>query len=95
MFDRTKTASRMKYGYSTSLIALTALFVTLSMFFASATDVRAMLRPDEATARASAAPHRPVVIPEEWIWRGPKPVSIESMYGNRTAANEWNATGRH
>jgi hypothetical protein len=35
-----------------------------------------------------------VEMPEEWVWRGPKAPSLESMYANRAAANDWNRTGQ-
>jgi hypothetical protein len=69
-------------GYGTVMIALATLLTALSMFFASAVDVRAMLTPDAAAMRAKAA-HQPVEMPEEWIWRGRPPINLESMYGNR------------
>ena len=71
-----------RLGHATFLFALAIALSTLSIFFASAVDVRAMLRPDEAAARAA---HTPVVMPEEWVWRGPAPINLESMYGNKPA----------
>jgi len=63
-------------------IAFATLFTAISMFFASAVDVRAMLTP-EAAALRGVARHEPVVMPEEWVWRGRPPINVEYMYGNR------------
>jgi|RhiMethySRZTD1v2_1073278.scaffolds.fasta_scaffold1260761_2 hypothetical protein len=63
-------------------IAFATLFIAISMFFASAVDVRAMLTP-EAAALRGVARHEPVVMPEEWVWRGRPPINVEYMYGNR------------
>jgi hypothetical protein len=75
MFDRIPTRSR--------LIALAALITALSIFLASATDVGAVLAVSEPAARAAAVAATPIEIPREWVWRGPEPVSLEFMYGNR------------
>jgi hypothetical protein len=80
MFDRS-TTTRSRLGYSTLVIALATMLTAGSMFFASAVDVKAMLRPDQAAARAMG----PVELPQEWQWRGPKPINLESMYGNKPA----------
>ena len=80
MSNRTKT-SRTRLGQGTVVIALAALIAAASMFFASAVDVGAMLTPEAAALRAKGA-HTPVVMPEEWVWRGRAPVSLEYMYGN-------------
>ena len=63
-------------------IAFATLFTAISMFFASAVDVRAMLTP-EAAALRGVARHEPVVMPEEWVWRGRPAINVEYMYGNR------------
>ena len=62
-------------------IALGTLVVALSMLIASPVNVNAMLTPEAAVR--GAVKHEPVVMPEEWVWRGPKPVNLEYMYGNR------------
>ena len=80
MSNRTGNWGRTRLGYGTLVIAIAALIAAASMFFASAVDVHAMLTPEAAALRA--AKHEPVVMPKEWVWRGPKPVSLESMYGN-------------
>jgi hypothetical protein len=74
MFERS-TARPRRFGYGTLVIALATLVTAASMFFASAVDVKAMLRPDERAARMG-----PVILPQEWVWRGRAPVDIESMY---------------
>ena len=84
MFDRSATRPRTRLGHATVVIALATLVMGLSMFLASAVDVHAMLRPDQAAARAMG----PVEMPQEWVWRGPAPVSRESMYGNRQPAQQ-------
>jgi hypothetical protein len=66
------------------VIALAALFTAALMLLASAVDVRAMLRPGEAAPPGM----KPVVMPQEWIWRGPAPIHLESMYGNREPARQ-------
>ncbi len=81
MSDRTKTRHSTRLGHTTVMIAFATLLAALSMFFASAVDVRAMLTPEGAALRAGAAA-TPVKIPEQWVWRGRAPVSLESMYGN-------------
>jgi hypothetical protein len=63
-------------------IAFATLLTAVSMFFASAVDVRAMLTP-EAAALRGVARHEPVIVPEEWVWRGRPPINVEYMYGNR------------
>jgi hypothetical protein len=63
-------------------IAFATLFAAASMFFASAVDVRAMLTPEAAALRAVAR-HEPVLMPQEWVWRGRPPLNLEYMYGNR------------
>jgi hypothetical protein len=85
MFDRSTTRRRSRLGYGTFAIALTCLVTAASMFFASAVDVKAMLRPDQAAARAM----EPVVMPEEWVWRGRAPIDLESMYANKPAPQDW------
>jgi hypothetical protein len=72
---------RGRLGHGTLLIALATLLAALSMFFASAVDVSAMLTPEAAALRAGAH-HEPVKLPKEWVWRGPAPISLEYMYGN-------------
>jgi hypothetical protein len=81
MSKRARNRTRRRLGYSTLTIALGTLLVAVSMFFASVTDVRAMLTPEAAALRASSKP-APIVMPKEWVWRGPKPVDLEFMYGN-------------
>jgi hypothetical protein len=91
MFDRPTTRPRSRLGYGTLVIALAALFTAVSMFFASAADVNAMLRPDQAAARAMG----PVEIPQEWVWRGRAPVSLDSMYANKKPIQQdWIRTHR-
>ncbi len=80
MSDRTKTRHSTRLGHTTLLIALATLLAALSMFFASAVDVRAMLTADGAAVRAGT--HTPIELPEEWVWRVRAPVSVEHMYGN-------------
>jgi hypothetical protein len=82
MENRNRNRLRARLGHGTFMIALATLLAALSMFFASAVDVRAMLTPEVAAMRAEA-PHQPVEIPQEWVWRGPPPIKVESMYGNR------------
>ena len=82
MFDRSMTRpAHTRLGHVTLLFAAVIGVFTLSLFFASATDVRAMMRPDQAAARAA---HKPVEMPEEWVWRGPAS-KVDSMYGDRPA----------
>jgi hypothetical protein len=81
MSNRTRNRESNRLGYSTLGIVLGTLFAAVSMFFASVTDVRAMLTPEAAALRASGKP-APIVMPKEWVWRGPKPVDLEFMYGN-------------
>ena len=78
MSNRTR---RNKLGHATLVIALATLLAALSMFFASAVDLNAMLTPEGAALRAATAA-KPVEIPHEWVWRGRAPVSLEYMYGN-------------
>ena len=86
MFDRSVTRPRTTLGYGTTVIAFATLFIAASMFFASAVDVKAMLRPDEAAARAMG----PVEMPQEWVWRGRAPINLESMYANkRPVQQDW------
>ena len=75
MFDRSTRPRRL--GYGTLVIALATLITAASMFFASAVDVKAMLRPDERAARMA-----PVIMPQEWVWRGRAPIDLESMYAH-------------
>jgi hypothetical protein len=82
MFDRSATRSRL--GYSTLVIALATMLTAASMFFASTVDVKAMMRPDQAAARAMG----PVVLSQEWQWRGPKPINLDSMYADKPAPRE-------
>lgn len=82
MSDLKKTRDSTRLGHATLMIALATLLAALSMFFASAVDVRAMLTPEGAALRAEA-PTAPIEIPREWVWRGKPPVSVEHMYGNR------------
>lgn len=79
MSTRLNTRHATRLGQGTLVVTLATLIAALSMFFASAVDVRAMLTPEAAAMRA----HQPVVMPEEWVWRGRPPVDLESMYGNR------------
>jgi len=81
MSNRTGNRGRTRIGHGTLVIAFAALIAAVSMFFASAVDVHAMLSP-EAAARRAGTPHQPVVMPEEWVWRGRAPINLESMYGN-------------
>jgi hypothetical protein len=81
MSNRTTTRHSTRLGHGTLVIALATLLTAVSMFFASAVDVHAMLSP-EASAMRAAAPSQPVQLPEEWIWRGRKPIDLEYMYGN-------------
>jgi hypothetical protein len=67
-------------GHGTLIVAFATLLAALSMFFASAVDVRAMLTSEGAALRA--AKHEPVKMPEEWVWRGREPISLEYMYAN-------------
>lgn len=80
MFDRSRTRSRR--GHGTLVILFATLLAALSMFFASAVDVGAMLTTAEAASASSAAAVTPIEIPPEWVWRGREPVSLEFMYGN-------------
>ena len=80
MSNRTRTR-RNKLGHATFMIALATLLAALSMFFASAVDVRAMLTA-EGAARRAGTPHTPIEIPKEWTWRGRPPIDLEGMYGN-------------
>jgi hypothetical protein len=79
MSNRTRNRVRI-LGKGTLVIAFATLLAAVSMFFASAVDVRAMLTPEGAALRA--AKHEPVAMPEEWVWRGRERVSLEYMYGN-------------
>jgi hypothetical protein len=81
MWNQRASLNNTRRGQGTFVIALATLFAALSMFFASAVDVRAMLTPEVAALRAGAGPEV-VVIPEEWVWRGRAPLSLEHMYGN-------------
>ncbi len=82
MSKLTRNRLRTRLGRGTLVIALATLLTALSMFFASAVDVGAMLTPEGAALRADAAA-TPVEIPPEWVWRGREPVSLEYMYGNQ------------
>ena len=53
MSNRTRNRVRI-LGHSTIMIALATLLAAISMFFASAVDVRAMLTPEAAALRAEA-----------------------------------------
>lgn len=81
MSNRIKNRLNGRLGLGTLVIALGTLITALSMLMASPVNVNAMLTPEAAALRAPA--HEPVVMPEEWVWRGRKPVSLEYMYGNR------------
>src|SRR5438093_9746476 len=81
MSNRINTRHSTRLGHATLMIALATLLAAVSMFFASAVDVRAMLTPEGAALRAGT-PHKPIELPKEWVWRGPAPVSLEHMYGN-------------
>ena len=83
MFDRS-TARPRRLGYGTLVIALATLVTAASMFFASAVDVKAMLRPDERAARMA-----PVTMPQEWVWRGREPINLESMYVREPVRQDW------
>lgn len=87
MENRNRNRLRARLGHGTFVIALATLLAALSMFFASAVDVRAMLTPEGAAQRAGAAA-TPVEIPEQWVWRGRAPVSLEYMYGNHEPPRE-------
>jgi hypothetical protein len=82
MSNRILDRRHTRLGRGTLMIALATLVAALSMFFASAVDVHAMLTPEAASMRAGA-PIQPVLMPEEWIWRGRAPINLEFMYGNR------------
>ena len=58
MFDRITTRHSIRLGHNTLVIALATLLATLSMCFASAVDVRAMLTPEAAALRAGTT-HTP------------------------------------
>ena len=86
MSNRINTRNHTRLGHGTLMIALATLLAAVSMFFASAVDVRAMLTPEGAALRAGT-PHTPIVIPEEWVWRGRAPVSVataEAMWLAKT-----------
>ena len=80
MSNRTNTRDNTRLGHGTLIIAVATLLAAVSMFFASAIDVRAMLTPEGAALRG--ARHEPVALPNEWVWRGREPISLEHMYGN-------------
>ncbi len=81
MSTRIHTRYSNRLGHGTFIIVIATLLAALSMFFASAVDVRAMLTPEAAALRADA--HEPVVMPQQWVWRGRPPIDLGSMYGNR------------
>ena len=91
MSDQSTIRRRSRLGHATVVLALVTLVWAVSIFFASAVDVSAMLRPDQAAARAMG----PVEIPQEWVWRGRAPINLDSMYGNRKPAQQdWIRTHR-
>ena len=83
MSTRLDNRNIKRLGHGTLVIVLATLLAALSMFFASAVDVHAMLTPEAAARRAQA---QPVVVPHEWVWRSRPAIDLESMYGNREKA---------
>jgi hypothetical protein len=84
MSNRIENRNNGRLRLGTLVIALGTVAVALSMLIASPVNVNAMLTPEAAAQ--SAVKHEPVVMPEEWVWRGRAPLNLEYMYGNRQPA---------
>lgn len=80
MSDRIAIGTHSRFRYSTRVIGIATLLTALGMFFAASVDVGAMLPTKAAGARSNVS--AAFVLPREWIWRGPKPIPLDSMYGN-------------
>jgi hypothetical protein len=69
-------------------IVVATLFAALSLIIASAVDVGAAVRHGASDARGAIASTRPIVLPEEWVWRGKPPINLEYMYGNHNIVQQ-------